>query len=181
MQRVVDEPFGPKSRANIPGVEDLHAELAAYADAMAANMTEDVAAAAARQRRTTAAELGLAAVDALDDVASIPARITFLNSLAEEVGAGCALPGAHCACRSEVVDWCALPAPSLPALHAGLAPGGYPGLLHHHHGGGPGGGAAGAAALAAVSHRARGLQVLREPCRNAGAALCSWLIGKLHG
>ena len=83
--RVVDEPYGPQSHANIPGVEDLHAELAAYAGSLAANMTLDVAEAAARQRRTTAAELGLAAVDPLDEVASIPTRVAFLNGLAEEV------------------------------------------------------------------------------------------------
>lgn len=72
-------------------MEDLHAELRAYNDALVAGMTLDEQAAAARQQRTTAAELGLLPVDGLDETASLPHRIAFLNDLYEEVR-GCGGP-----------------------------------------------------------------------------------------
>ena len=75
-------------RRPIAGVEDLHAELKAYNDAMVAGMTLDEAQVAARQQRTTAAELGLLPLDGLDETASLPHRIAFLNDLYDEVG-GC--------------------------------------------------------------------------------------------
>lgn len=48
-------------------------------------MTLDEREAAARQHRTTAAELGLLPLDSLNDTASLPHRIAFLNDLHEEV------------------------------------------------------------------------------------------------
>ena len=63
---------------------DLHAELKAYNDAMTEAMVLDDASALRRQRRTTAAELGLQPADPLDETASIPARIAFLNELHAE-------------------------------------------------------------------------------------------------
>lgn len=67
------------------GVEDLHAELKAYNEALVAGMTLDEREASARQHRTTAAELGLLPLDSLNDTASLPHRIAFLNDLHEEV------------------------------------------------------------------------------------------------
>lgn len=114
-RRVVDEPFGPQPSSNIPGaplcrlaacsrtrrqaranapgcaaspragVEDVHAELAAYAQAMVDAMVLDAQAAAKRQHRATAAELGLQPLDDLGDVASLPLRIAYLNELMDEV------------------------------------------------------------------------------------------------
>jgi hypothetical protein len=46
----------------------------------------DEAAAAARQRPPKAADLGLQPLDKLNDTASLPLRIAFLNELHEEVG-----------------------------------------------------------------------------------------------
>ncbi|PRW56345.1 glycosyltransferase-like protein [Chlorella sorokiniana] len=86
--RVVDQAFGPQSSENIPGVEDLHAELRAYNDALLAGMTLDESEAAARQHRATAAELGMLPLDGLNETASLPHRIAFLNDLYEEVQAG---------------------------------------------------------------------------------------------
>lgn len=63
----------------------MHAELAAYNDAMVAAMVLDDAAALQRQRRTTAAELSLQPLDPLNETASVPARVAFLNELHAEV------------------------------------------------------------------------------------------------
>ena len=68
------------------GVEDVHAELAAYMAVMAASATRVEAVAAARQRRTRAADVpGLAPLDSLDDLESLPQRIAILNELREQV------------------------------------------------------------------------------------------------
>jgi hypothetical protein len=67
-------------------VENLHGELKAYSSAMVDAMVLDPAHAAARQRRTTAAELGSLPLDSLAGTASLPHRIAFLNELAAEVG-----------------------------------------------------------------------------------------------
>ena len=84
---MTDEPFGRNPSSNIPGVEDIHAELQAYARTLAAELTPSAEGAAARQRRPTAAQLGISADDPLNDVSSIPTRIEFLNELAEEADA----------------------------------------------------------------------------------------------
>lgn len=76
------------ARHFVEGVEDLHAELKAYNDALLAGMTLDEREAAARQHRTTAAELGLLPLDSLNDTASLLHRIAFLNGLYEEVRRG---------------------------------------------------------------------------------------------
>lgn len=49
-------------------------------------MVLDESAAAARQRPAAAADLRLQPLDALNDTASLPHRIAFLNRLHEEVG-----------------------------------------------------------------------------------------------
>lgn len=67
-------------------MEDLHAELRAYNEGLVAAMVLEEAAAAQRQHRATAAELGLRPLDALNDTASLPHRISFLNELHQEVG-----------------------------------------------------------------------------------------------
>ena len=74
----------------------MHAELRAFNDGMVAAMVLDAGAAAARQRRTHAAELGLQPLDSLNDTDSLSLRIAFLNELYEQVGAGCQ-PGASVA------------------------------------------------------------------------------------
>lgn len=76
------------ARRLLEGVEDLHAELKAYNDALLAGMTLDEREAAARQHRTTAAQLGLLPLDSLNDTASLLHRIAFLNGLYEEVRRG---------------------------------------------------------------------------------------------
>ena len=43
----------------------------------------------AAQQRTTAAQLGISVLDPMDELASIPERIRFINSLAAEVGRYC--------------------------------------------------------------------------------------------
>lgn len=63
----------------------MHAELSAYSAALLGSMVVDEAAAAARQQRPAAADLGLLPLDALNDTASLPARIAFLNELHAEV------------------------------------------------------------------------------------------------
>ena len=70
-------------------MQDLHAELAAYHTALVDSMVLEEKAAAARQRRTAAAELpGLLPHDPLNDTATLPQRIAFVNDLHAEVG-GC--------------------------------------------------------------------------------------------
>lgn len=76
-------------------MEDLHAELKAYNEALLAGMTLDEQKAAARQHRTTAAELGLLPLDGLNDTASLPHRIAFLNDLHAEVRVGSGSLGAR--------------------------------------------------------------------------------------
>ena len=76
----------PLLASRTTGTEDVHAELRAYNDAMVAAMVLDEAAAAARQRPPKAADLGLQPLDKLNDTASLPLRIAFLNELHEEVG-----------------------------------------------------------------------------------------------
>lgn len=63
----------------------MHAELSAYSAALLDSMVADEAAAAARQRRPAAADLGLLPLDALNETASLPHRIAFLNELHAEV------------------------------------------------------------------------------------------------
>ncbi|KAL4457894.1 hypothetical protein ABPG75_012759 [Micractinium tetrahymenae] len=89
--RLVDAAYGRQSSSNVPGVEDMHAELRIYNDALVAKMTTDAAVAASRQQPATAAGLGLAALDHLNDTASLPHRIAFLNDLHEQVRDGEAL------------------------------------------------------------------------------------------
>lgn len=68
------------------GVEDMHRELRLYNDALVAGMVTSAAEAASRQRPALAADLGLAPLDHLNDSASLPHRIAFLNDLQEQVG-----------------------------------------------------------------------------------------------
>lgn len=110
---MADEPAGRNPASNIPGVQDVHAELQAYTQRMLEGMTASAAEAARRQQRVTAAELGLRAADPLDELASLPARIAYLNQLAEEVQAREALKVAITATtsvdvaglRQEVLPW----------------------------------------------------------------------------
>ncbi|KAL6776982.1 hypothetical protein ACKKBF_B19730 [Auxenochlorella protothecoides x Auxenochlorella symbiontica] len=80
----VDARYGVQSSESVPGVQDVHAELAALMAASLAGMTPVEGTAVRRQHRTTTAEMGVAARDALNDTSSVPARIAFLNALAEE-------------------------------------------------------------------------------------------------
>lgn len=64
----------------------MHRELRRYNDALVAGMAADGAAAASRQRPSTAAHLGLAPLDPLNDTTSLPHRVAFLNDLQEQVG-----------------------------------------------------------------------------------------------
>ena len=66
-------------------MQDLHAELAAYNDAMVEAMVLDDASAFKRQHKARAEELGLQAWDHLNETASLPTRIAFLNDLHAEV------------------------------------------------------------------------------------------------
>lgn len=83
--RLVDESFGPNPSSNIPGVEDVYQELREYEKKLLTSWTTDAGAAAQSQARPDAAELSLRAVDPMQDVSSIPARVGFLNELADEV------------------------------------------------------------------------------------------------
>ena len=83
--RLVDEPFGPDPSSNIPGVEDVYEELREYEKKLLTSWTKDAGAAAQFQARPDAVELGLPAVDPMQDVSSISARIDFLNELGDEV------------------------------------------------------------------------------------------------
>lgn len=65
-------------------MEDLHAELRAYGEALVEAMVLEEGAAAARQHRTRAADLGLLPADDQEGAGSIPQRIDFLNELHEE-------------------------------------------------------------------------------------------------
>jgi hypothetical protein len=91
--RMVDEAWGPPGSQKavgvaVPGVEDIHAELAAYESAMLQSMTQDEGVAAARQRKPRAEQLGLQAMDMMDDLGSMAHRISFGNQLANEVQGG---------------------------------------------------------------------------------------------
>ncbi len=63
----------------------FHQELTQYEAKMVQHpeMREEVVRAA--QHRTTAAELGITASDDLKDLESLPTRVAFLNSLADQV------------------------------------------------------------------------------------------------
>ncbi|KAI3436820.1 hypothetical protein D9Q98_006230 [Chlorella vulgaris] len=88
VRQAADERLGPQPSSNIPGVEDVHAELAAYGQAMIDAMVLEESDAAARQDRSTAAQLGWRVVDGLADTISLPTRIAFLNQLHREVQQG---------------------------------------------------------------------------------------------
>ena len=81
----------------------MHRELRLYNDALVTGMAANAAEAASRQRPARAADLGLLPLDRLDDTASLPHRIAFLNELHEQVGRGrgCAgkQAGASCRCK----------------------------------------------------------------------------------
>ena len=71
--------------------------LGEYTAELLQHVEHDIAAVQAAQHRTTAAELGIAPLDAMADLDSIPARIQFINRLASEVSAAseptaCGLP-----------------------------------------------------------------------------------------
>jgi len=73
---------------NIPDAPDVAAELRAYLSAVARDTwVPDEAAAAARQARHAAPELGLGPLDAMDELSSLDERIDFLNALAAETAA----------------------------------------------------------------------------------------------
>jgi hypothetical protein len=90
--------------------------------------------AAARQDRSTAAQLGWRAVDGLADTTSLPTRIAFLNQLHREVSGEWRAGGA-CVMLREVLepvqasDAKAVPGqrPIQPLLHLSAA------CKHHHH------------------------------------------------
>lgn len=106
----------------------MHAELQAYAAAMLDAMVLGSSAAAKRQHRATASELGLLPLDDLADTESIPARIAYLNELMDEVPVGPCLPGSlACWCQMDRADRCLLgffqrALPSLPLPPRGWPP-----------------------------------------------------------
>jgi len=79
--RLSDEKHYPNPASNIPGVQDVHAELREYTERMLKTWTSDFSEAKKRQQRPTADELGLLAIDSLEDVESVRDRIAFLNEL----------------------------------------------------------------------------------------------------
>jgi hypothetical protein len=81
LMRLSDEHHRPNPTSNIPGVQDIHAELREYTERMLETWTRDFFEAKKRQHRPTAAELNLHALDSLEDTASLPQRIAFLNEL----------------------------------------------------------------------------------------------------
>lgn len=83
--RYSDQKYGRQSDENIPGVEDLHAELQAYSDSMIAQGVEDVNVAAARQHKTTAGDSDLLPWDFLNETRSIESRVEFINGLHWEI------------------------------------------------------------------------------------------------
>jgi hypothetical protein len=79
--RLSDEQNVPNPISNIPGVQDIHAELREYTEHMLETWTSDFSKAKKRQHRPTAAELDINSLDTLEDVASLPNRIAFLDEL----------------------------------------------------------------------------------------------------
>jgi hypothetical protein len=79
--RLSDEQHHPNPTSNIPGVQDVHAELREYTERILETWTSDFSKARKRQHRPTAAELGLQAIDSLEDIESLNNRIAFLNEL----------------------------------------------------------------------------------------------------
>ena len=63
----------------------LSQDLGAYTTRLLQHVEQDLTAARAAQRHTTAAELGITPLDAMADVESIPARISLVNRLASKV------------------------------------------------------------------------------------------------
>jgi hypothetical protein len=112
---LADEPYGPDPRSNIPGVQDLHAELEARRVEELARLTPDRhAALAAQARPPPAAVPGLAAASALGNVAALGARVDFLNGLAAAAAAREALGVA--ACAATAADLAAVQTELLPWL-----------------------------------------------------------------
>jgi len=60
-------------------------DLGEYTAGLLQHVEHDLTAARAAQRHTTAADLGITPLDAMADMESIPARISFINSLSSAV------------------------------------------------------------------------------------------------
>ena len=63
----------------------LAQDLGEYTSGLLQHVEHDLTAARAAQRHTTAADLSITPLDAMEDVESIPARISFINSLSSQV------------------------------------------------------------------------------------------------
>ena len=60
--------------------------LDVYMWSLLKSVSTDLSTVRAAKQRTTAAQLGMSARDPMNELASIPARICFINRLAAEVG-----------------------------------------------------------------------------------------------
>ena len=80
--RLSDEGHRVNPSSNIPGVQDVHAELREYTAHILQTWTSNFTEAVGRQQRPP---LDLEIVDLMDETASVPTRIEFLNELSSQI------------------------------------------------------------------------------------------------
>jgi hypothetical protein len=86
--RPSDQAYGIQHDENIPGTEDLHAEMHNYTRTMTANAVLDMKQAQDGQVKTYAKDLDLLPLDPMDEIDTIPIRVDFINKLYREVKGG---------------------------------------------------------------------------------------------
>lgn len=86
--RPSDQAYGIQHDENIPGTEDLHAEIGNYTRTMTSNAVLDRNEAERRQVKSYAKGLDLIPLDPMDEIDTIPIRIDFINKLYREVQVG---------------------------------------------------------------------------------------------